>query len=129
MICFYVFFSKYELIFQGDTLSKIVRLFTDYDQKQQTLEMCLSNKLDRLNLQCITNDLTDENRGMKIHSNRFMNKYEWHLDNWNQTCERLVELIEANELAQMNTVDLQTYSKLIVELDSAMTSYKRTIQR
>lgn len=95
----------------GDTLSKIVRLFTDYDQKQQTLEMCLSNKLDRLNLQYVTNDLTDENR-----------------DNWNQTCERLVELIEGNELAQMNTMDLQTYSKLILELDSVMTTYKRSIQ-
>ncbi len=51
------------------------------------------------------------------------------IENWNHTCERLIELIEANELAQMNTMDLQTYSKLILELDSALTSYKRTITK
>lgn len=48
---------------QGDTLSKIVRLFQDYDQKQQTLDLCLSNRLDRLNIQCISNDITEENKG------------------------------------------------------------------
>jgi hypothetical protein len=47
-------------------LSKIVRLFNDYDQKQQTLDMCLSNKLDRLNIQCVSNDITDENKGLII---------------------------------------------------------------
>jgi hypothetical protein len=40
-----------------------------------------------------------------------------------------MELIEANELAQMNTIDLQTYSKLIHELDSTISSYKRTIEK
>lgn len=40
-----------------------------------------------------------------------------------------MELIEANELAQMNTMDIQTYSKLILELDSAIASYKRTITK
>jgi hypothetical protein len=94
----------------GETLSKIVRLFNDYDQKQQTLDLCLSNKLDRLNIQCVSNDIIDENK-----------------ENWDRTCDRLIELIEANELAQMNTMDLQTYSKLILELDSTLTSYKRTI--
>jgi len=94
----------------GETLNKIVRLFNDYDQKQQTLDMCLSNKLDRLNIQCVSNDIADENK-----------------ENWNNTCDRLIELIEANELAQMNTMDLQTYSKLILELDSTIVSYKRTI--
>lgn len=44
-------------------------------------------------------------------------------------CERLIELIEANELAQMNTMDLQSYSKLIQELDSTLTAYKRTIAK
>ncbi len=47
-------------------MSKIVRLFNDYDQKQQTLDMCLSNKLDRLNIQCVSNDITDENKGLII---------------------------------------------------------------
>ncbi len=51
------------------------------------------------------------------------------IENWNGTCDRLIELIEANELAQMNTMDLQTYSKLIVELDSTIASYKRTIAK
>jgi hypothetical protein len=41
-------------------------LFNDYDQKQQTLDMCLSNKLDRLNIQCVSNDITDENKGLII---------------------------------------------------------------
>ncbi|CAF4396613.1 unnamed protein product [Rotaria magnacalcarata] len=94
----------------GDTLKKIVRLFNDYDQKQQTLDVCLSNKLDRLNIQSVVNDVSDENR-----------------ENWNQTCDRIIELIEANELAEMNTMDLQTYSKLITELDSTIDSYKHTI--
>ncbi|CAF3550327.1 unnamed protein product [Rotaria socialis] len=94
----------------GDTLKKIVRLFNDYDQKQQTLDVCLSNKLDRLNIQSVVNDVSDENK-----------------ENWNQTCDRIIELIEANELAEMNTMDLQTYSKLITELDSAIDSYKHTI--
>ncbi|CAF3320865.1 unnamed protein product [Rotaria socialis] len=94
----------------GDTLKKIVRLFNDYDQKQQTLDVCLSNKLDRLNIQSVVNDVSDENK-----------------ENWNQTCDRIIELIEANELAEMNTMDLQTYSKLITELDSTIDSYKHTI--
>ncbi|CAF3436361.1 unnamed protein product [Rotaria sp. Silwood1] len=94
----------------GETLSKIVRLFNDYDQKQQTLDICLSNKLDRLHIQSVVNDITDENK-----------------ENWNRTCDRLIELIEANELAQMNTMDLETYSKLIHELDSTIDSYKHTI--
>jgi hypothetical protein len=51
------------------------------------------------------------------------------IENWDRTCDRLIELIEANELAQMNTMDLQTYSKLILELDSTLTSYKRTITK
>ncbi len=51
------------------------------------------------------------------------------IENWNGTCDRLIELIEANELAQMNTMDLQNYSKLIVELDSTIASYKRTIAK
>ncbi len=51
------------------------------------------------------------------------------IENWNGTCDRLIELIEANELAQMNTIDLQTYSKLILELDSIITSYKQTIAK
>ena len=107
-------------------MSKIVRLFNDYDQKQQTLEMCLSNKLDRLNIQGVSNDITDENRGIKLLKTN--EKYIFGLsDNWNNTCDRLIELIEANELAQMNTMDLQTYSKLILELDSAIASYKRAI--
>ncbi|CAF1458007.1 unnamed protein product, partial [Rotaria sordida] len=46
----------------GEILSKIVRLFNDYDQKQQTLDICLSNKLDRLNIQSVVNDVTDENK-------------------------------------------------------------------
>ncbi|CAF2866135.1 unnamed protein product [Rotaria sp. Silwood2] len=94
----------------SETLSKIVRLFNDYDQKQQTLDICLSNKLDRLNIQSVVNDVTDENK-----------------ENWNRTCDHLLELIEANELAQMNTMDLETYSKLIHELDSTIDSYKHTI--
>lgn len=50
--------------YQGETLSKIVRLFNDYDQKQQTLDICLSTKLDRLNIQCVSNDINDENKGL-----------------------------------------------------------------
>ena len=50
-------------------------------------------------------------------------------ENWTRACDRLIELIEANELAQMNTADLQTYSKLIVELDSAIHEYKRAIAK
>ncbi len=51
------------------------------------------------------------------------------VENWNQICDRLIELIEANDLAQMNTMDLQTYSKLILELDSTIASFKRTIAK
>ena len=40
-----------------------MRLFNDYDQKQQTLDVCLSSKLDRLNIQGVLNDVTDENKG------------------------------------------------------------------
>ncbi|UJR27032.1 hypothetical protein I4U23_008336 [Adineta vaga] len=94
----------------GETLSKIVRLFNDYDQKQQTLDICLSSKLDRLNIQGVSNDITDDNK-----------------ENWTRQCDQLIELIEANDLAQMNTTDLETYSKLIRELDSAIASFKRTI--
>jgi hypothetical protein len=108
-------------------LSKIVRLFHDYDQKQQTLDICLSNKLDRLNIQCLVNDVTDENKGMKIENQNFI--CFGFIENWNGTCDRLLELIEANELAQMNTIDLQTYSQLILELDSIITSYKQTIAK
>lgn len=74
------------------------------------------------------NDVTDENKGMYI-SNRIKRKVFYFMvkDNWSQTCDRIIELIEANELAQMNTADLQTYTKLINELDSAIESYKLTI--
>ena len=51
------------------------------------------------------------------------------IENWNCICDRLIELIEANDLAQMNTMDLQTYSKLILELDSTIDSFKRTIAK
>lgn len=51
-------------LFQGDTLSKLVRLLNDYDQKQQMLDICLSNKLDRLHIQYLTNDVTDETKGI-----------------------------------------------------------------
>ncbi|CAF1589430.1 unnamed protein product, partial [Adineta ricciae] len=92
----------------GETLSKIVRLFNDYDQKQQTLDICLSSKLDRLNIQGVLNDVTDENK-----------------ENWTRQCDRLIELIEGNDLAQMSTSDLETYSKLINELDSTIVSFKQ----
>ena len=51
------------------------------------------------------------------------------LENWTRTCDHLSELIESNELAQMNTMDLQTYSKFILELDSTLDSYKRAIAK
>lgn len=51
------------------------------------------------------------------------------VENWNRLCDRLIELIEANELTQMNTMDLETYSKLIQELDSTVESYKNTIAK
>ena len=53
-----------DFFFQGDTLSKLVRLLNDYDQKQQMLDICLSNKLDRLHIQCLTNDVTEESKGI-----------------------------------------------------------------
>jgi hypothetical protein len=80
-----------------------------------------------LNIQCVSNDITDENKGMTMRT-KFYYFFE-SIENWNRTCDRLIELIEANELAQMNTMDLQTYSKLILELDSSLTSYKRTITK
>jgi hypothetical protein len=110
-------------------LSKIVRLFNDYDQKQQTLDICLSNKLDRLYIQSLSNDITDENRGSRFKSKTNNEIVLMFIENWNGICDRLIELIEANDLAQMNTIDLQTYSKLILELDSTIDSFKRTIAK
>lgn len=49
------------------------------------------------------------------------------LENWNRQCERLVELLESNDLAQMNSMDLETYSKLILQLDSTVASFKRAV--
>ena len=49
------------------------------------------------------------------------------VENWTRQCDRLIELMEGNDLAQMNTSDLETYSKLINELDSTIVSFKRTI--
>ena len=49
------------------------------------------------------------------------------IENWTRQCDRLIELIEGNDLAQMSTSDLETYSKLINELDSTIVSFKRTI--
>ena len=52
----------------------------------------------------------------------------WSLiENWSQTCDRVTELIESNELAQMNSMDLQTYSKLIRDLDSTIEQFKQAI--
>ncbi len=110
-------------------MSKIVRLFNDYDQKQQTLDICLSNKLDRLYIQCLSNDITDENRGRRFQIKITIKIVLMFIENWNGICGRLIELIEANDLAQMNTIDLQTYSKLILELDSTIASFKRTIAK
>ena len=89
--------------------------------------MCLSNKLDRLHIQSVTNDIPDDNKGKRVDvTDRTMSAVA---GNWTHACDRLIELIEANELAQMNTADLQTYSKLIVELDSAIHDYRRAIAK
>jgi len=90
----------------GDILGKIIRLFNDYAQKQQILDVCLSNRLDRLNIQCVSNDIGEESK-----------------ENWT----RIIDLIKTNELTQMNIADLATYSKLILELDTIVASYRRTI--
>ena len=59
----------------------------------------------------------------------FKKKNKLFIENWNHACNRLIELIEANQAAQMTAVDLQTYSKLIQELDSTIALYKDTIAK